>query len=176
MPEILSGPRQARSMVTPANAIVSRVLDFNFAADQGIEITRVVGSLSCVDLSPAASDTVPINLHVAQTLHLEEGTIETIPFGDGGDADEIDTEIFYDQDLVGQWQTGATNTFGAGGNAPSATFMMDYGSDPILVARNITHRGETGVAGQVGFCRVLIFYHYVRFSLRELGLILARRQ
>lgn len=176
MPTIISGPRQARSMVTPAGAAVdTRVLDFNFSSEQGIEITAVLGNIGGFDGSPQASDTVPVQMNFAQTLHLEEGTIENVPHADGEDADEIDTEIFFEQKASGMFQTGTTNTFGAGGNGPNSTLYLPY-RDPILVARNITHRGEALAAGQNGQCSVVIFYHYVRFSLTELGLILARRQ
>jgi len=173
MPTIISGPRTARSNVTPSNAVVSRVLDFNFASDQGIEITAVLGNMRCEDLSPGASDTIPVHIPLMQTIHLEEGTVEDIPFGDGDDADEIDTEIFFQQEITGQFQIPAT-AGGGGGNAASGTLYLPY-RDPVLVARNITHRGESSGAGQTGHASILIFYHYVRFTTSELGLILARR-
>jgi len=176
MPQVISGPRQARSFVTPSGAaVVSRVIDFNFASDQGIMVSAVLGSVSAVDLTPATSDTVPIEITVAQSLHLEEGSIENIPFSDGEDADQIDTEEFFDQHLSAMFQAGSTNTFGVGGTSPHGALYIPY-SKPILVARNITHRGEAGATGQTAKCSVLIFYEYVRFSLAELGLILARRQ
>jgi len=175
MPTVISGPRRARSFVTPAgNEVVQRVLDFNFAATQGIQIEAVLGSLSVVDLSPAVSDTVPADLYVSQSLHLEEGTIENIPFLDGEDADEIDSEVFYLDHAQGQFQTGTTNTFGAGGNAGHSSLYVAY-RDPILVARNISHRGEGRQTGQVGKAHVVIYYRYVQFSTQELGLIFARR-
>jgi len=162
-------------MVTPSGAaVVTRVLDFNFASNQGIEITAVLGSVVAFDASPAVSDTVPVKIPIAQSLHLEEGTIENIPFGDGEDADEIDTEVFFHQVEQGMFQTGTTNTFGPGGTGASGSLYVPY-KDPVLVARNITHRGEALSTGQEGACHVLIFYHYVVFSNAELGLILARR-
>lgn len=177
MPTPISGPRQARSMVSPAGggSPVTRVIDFNFAANQGIEIFGILGSIYGVDQTPAPSDTAATLIHAAQSLHLEEGTIEDIPFDDGEDADQIDTEVFFEMDAAGLFQTGTTNTFGAGGSAASAVLYVPY-AKPILVARNITHRGEDADAGQTAQCRVLIFYQYVVFSLAELGLILARRQ
>lgn len=174
MPQTISGPRQARSFATPSGAAVdTRVLDFNFASDQGIEITAVLGNLSGVDLSPAASDTVPVAIRVAQSLHLEEGTIENIPHTTGEDADEIDTEMFYEQKANGLFQVPATSG-GGGGDSGSSVLYLPY-RDPILVARNITHRVESFATGQDGLGSVLIFYHYVRFSVSELGLILSRR-
>jgi len=174
MPSIISGPRRARSFVTPANATtVTRVLDFNFATNQGIEITAVLGFGDVIDLSPAPSDTVPVLVKAAQSLHLEEGTIEDLPFIAGEDADEIDTEVFFQMDVGGMFQTGTTNTFGAGGGSPVQNLYVPY-RDPILVARNITHRGEAKALSDANL-GVLIFYHYVVFSNAELGLILARR-
>jgi len=176
MPTIISGPRRARSSTTPSGAsTTTRVLDFNFASDQGIQIEAVLGSLSARDVDPAPSDTVPATIAVAQSLHLEEGTIEDLPFTIGEDGDSIDTEVFFSQDALGMFQTGTTNTFGAGGAGPSSVLYVPF-RDPILVARNITHRGESGATGQDGLCKVLIYYRYVRFSLKELGLVLARRQ
>jgi len=176
MPTAISGARQARSFVTPTGgAIASRVIDFNFASDQGIEISAVLGMVQAVDSSPTPSDTAPVAIQVASTLHQEEGTIEDVPFADGEDADQIDTEVFFELTASGMFQTGTTNTFGAGGNSAQAVLYLPY-VRPILVARNITHRGETGATGVNGRCSILIFYHYVRFSLQEQGLILARRQ
>lgn len=176
MPTIISGPRQARSFVTPTGgSVVTRVLDFNFASDQGIEITAILGTGIATDLSPTPSDTAPSAIRAQQSLHLEEGTIEDVPIGNGDDADEIDTEIFFQQEFGGLFQTGTTNTFGAGGSATPTNLYIPY-SDPVLVARNITHRGETLSSGQELQAGVLIFYHYVRFTIAELGLILSRRQ
>jgi len=176
MPTIISGPRQARSYLSPSGvAVVTQVLDFNFASDQGIMISGVLGSIDSVDETPTPSDTQVARIQVAQSLHLEEGTIEDIPFTDAQDAFQIDTEVFFAQATAGAFQTGSTNTFGAGGNSAHSELYLPY-AEPILVARNITHRGETGATGQSGDCSVLIFYKYVRFSIAELGLILARRQ
>jgi len=175
MPTIISGPRRARSLVTPnGSAVVTRVLDFNFATNQGIEITAILASLSVFDTSPAASDTVPVVVNGAHSLHLEEGTIEDVPIDTAEDADEIDTEVFFSQQMVGTFQIPAT-AGGGGGATPHGTIYVPY-RDPVRVARNITHRGETLVTGQDAIGSVLIFYHYVVFSNAELGLILARRQ
>jgi len=175
MPTPLSGPRRARSFVTPAGGnIVSRVLDFNFASDQGIEITAVLGNVMSHDASPAVSDTVPAELHVVQTLHLEEGTIEVVRFADGDDEDQIDTEIFFQQHASGMFQVPST-AGGGGGSGASSTLYVPF-IEPILVARNITHSARDNTSGQTSKGSVLIYYRYVKFSIQELGLILARRQ
>jgi len=176
MPTPISGRRVARSLVTPSggSAPVTRVLDFNFASDQGIEITAVLGSLLAVDLSPAASDTVPAQIHASQTLHQEQGTLEDVPFADGEDADEIDTEVFFQQEVGSQFQVPAT-AGGGGGAGASGTLYLPY-IEPILIARNITHRGQDNSGGQTASGWVLIYYRYVRFSDDELIGILSRRQ
>lgn len=175
MPEILSGPRQARSTVTPNGAnVVAAVLDFNFAADQGIEISAILGTGLVTDQNPTPSDTAVTAVRGAQSLHLEEGTIEDIPIIAGEDEVQIDTEVFFAQEFGGSFMVGSTNTFGGGGNSTPGNLYVEY-RDPVLVARNITHRGETIATGLDGVFHLLIFYRYVRFSLAELGLVLARR-
>lgn len=175
MPQIISGPRRARSMVTPTGAQeVTRVLDFNFASDQGIQIEAVLGNIAATDQNPSPSDTGVVAIPGAQTLHLEEGTIEDIPFAAGEDADQIDTEVFFEHNTMGLFLVGATNTFGGGGSGGTSALYVPY-RDPILVARNITHRGQSANTGQDVRASVLIFYRYVRFSTAELGLIFARR-
>jgi len=174
MPRVISGIRRARSMVTPAGAeVATRVLDFNFPASGGIEVIGVLGSVGAFDASPAVSDTVPAKILISQSLHLEEGTIENIPFNDGEDADEIDTEVFFHQVELGTFQVPAT-AGGGGGTAASGTLYIPY-DKPVLVARNITHRGELSLTGQLSQCHVLIFYRHVVFSDAELGFLLARR-
>jgi len=175
MPTVISGPRRARSFVTPTGAaVVSRVIDFNFATNQGIEITAVLGTGLSGDSSPATSDTVPVFMRAQQSLHLEEGQLEDVPIAGGDDADEVDTEVFFQQEFGGMFQVPATAGGGGGSSTPGNLYVA-Y-KDPILVARNITHRGETVTTGQDAFLGVLIFYHYVVFTIAELGLILARRQ
>lgn len=174
MATIISGPRRARSYVTPSGAAtVSRVLDFNFASDQGIEINAVLGYGGVSDSDPAASDTVPAVIVGQQSLHLEEGTIEDMPISATDDGDEIDTEAFFVQHLEAMFQIPAT-AGGGGGSAGNGNLYIPY-QEPVLVARNITHRGETLATGQTGRLGVLIFYHYVRFTVQELGFLLARR-
>jgi len=174
MPRRIGGQRQARSFVTPAGAeVVTRTIDFNFASDQGIEIIAVLGNLHGDDTSPAVSDTVPARIQAAQSLHLEEGTPEDVPIASAEDADEVDTEVFFHQDIAGQFQVPAT-AGGGGGNSPSQSLYIPY-RDPIFVARNITHRGEGVATGQAVFAHVLIFYYFVRFTDSEIVGILARR-
>lgn len=176
MPRFISGLRIARSLVTPTGAaVVSRELDFQLGADQGISISAVLGGGEAHDDSPAASDTVPALVTATQSLHLETGTLESFPFAGAADEDDIDTEIFWAQSLFGQFQIPATAGGGGGWGAVTPNGLVTF-AEPILTARNITHRGETLTTGQQSNSWVLIYYHFVIFTNAELGLFLARRQ
>lgn len=176
MPNRISGQRIARSFVSPTGATneVTRVLDFQLAADQGIEISAVLGYGHIHDDSPAVSDTVPISVMGHQTLHLEAGNTEDLPSAAGEDADEIDTEILWMMPLVTHYVLGTTNTFG-GGVGVGTSHVFNTFPIPILSPRNITHKGFTPAADQDGEYGVLIYYHYVSFSSSELGVLLSRR-
>jgi len=176
MPRFISGQRIARSLVTPTGtAAVSRELDFQLAADQGISIDAVVGGGHLHDDSPATSDTVPSVVQAVSSLHLETGSLETPPIIAGADEDDIDTEIFWMQTFQNQFQVPST----AGGGGGWATVTPDglvMFKEPILTARNITFRGQTFFSDQDFEAWVLIYYHFVIFTTSELGLFLARRQ
>jgi len=178
MPTTLSGQRIARSFVTPTGGSpneVSRELDFQLSQDEGIRINAVLGYGQFYDNTPTVSDTVPAHAFAHQALHLETGATETLPADEGQDADDIDTEIFYVQTYSSMFQTGSTNTFGAGGSMvvlPSGLLVFPT---PILSPRNITHKGATIEADTFLNAGVLIFFEYVRFSQAELGGILARQ-
>jgi len=176
MAKRLGGMKIARSFVTPTGAgnEVERTLDFQLAADQGIEIVAVQGYGNLHDDSPPTSDTVPFNAVAHQTLHLEEGATEDLPDAQGEDADDIDTEIFYVQHFVLNGQIPATA--GGGGVSqmvtPSGLWIP---AEPILSARNITHKGTTIGADQDLEAGVLIYYWNVQFPQSELAGILTRR-
>ena len=56
---------------------------------------------------------------------------------------------------------------------PSAPVIYN---PPLFAARNLTHRGETTNSALANVTLVVtIYYRFVKFSLSELGLILARR-
>jgi len=113
--ELISGLRVARSFITPTGAsVVSRELDFQLGARQGIEISSVLGYGGLVDTSPAASDTVPATERGSQSLHMETGTLESFPMTTGADEDDIDTEIFYAQMYTLMFQVPATAGGGGG--------------------------------------------------------------
>lgn len=177
MSKVISGQRIGRSFVTPTGAAneVSRVLDFQLSADQGIEISAVLGYGSYGDNTPAVSDTVPALTEASQTLHLEEGATEDLPIAQGADADEIDTEMFYGQVFSSMFIVGATATFGAGGSVTVQPNGLVTFPRPILSPRNITHKGSTGFADTFLNAGIFLFYHYVEFSNAELGVLLSRR-
>lgn len=173
MPTTISGVHFARSFITPAAATaVEREIDFQLGARQGIAIHYVLGHMSVLSFTET-TDFQEFNGN--HTLHLETGSLETVPDAAGEDEDTIDSEVFFRQDLsVIAAEEAATR----GGSAAAMLVVpqapIPYPS-PVFTARNITHRAITaGTALGLG-CGVLIFYNYVEFSLSELGVLLARR-
>jgi len=176
MPRIISGLRTARSFVTPtSSSVVSRELDFQLGAQQGIEILAVLGYGTYFDTSPSTSDTVPVTSVGVQSLHMETGTLEDVPKVAADDEDDIDTEIFYIQSYSMMFQIPATAGGGGGSVFATPTGIVNF-AEPIRTARNITHRGQTVAVGQELNVGVLIYYRYIEFSQAELGFFLARRQ
>jgi len=172
MPTIVSGMRIARSFVTPAGAAaVTREIDFQLGSQEGVEILGVLGTMRPETLSGVASF---VQAGGVQTLHLETGSLETVPADAGEDEDTIDTEQFYRQDVFGSVFDGTTE--GAASIMVTPSGMLWYPeSSPIRTARNITHRGEGHVATDTWGMHVMIYYRFVRFTLAEMGVILARR-
>jgi hypothetical protein len=110
------------------------------------------------------------------TLHLESGSLETVPNQNGQDEDTIDSEVFYRQGLSQGGNDDSTTEFRASlAVTVQPSGIVDF-RKPILTARNITHRGISSSANLDLLCHVVIYYTFVEFSLAELGLILARRQ
>jgi len=176
MPSRISDDRYARSFVTPTGAgnEVSRVLDFQLAADQGIEIDWVMGWGNLHDDTPPTSDTVPFQVQAGQSLHLEDGTTEDMPDAAGEDEDDLDTEIFFYQSFV--QQGGLPATVGGYGVTltvqPNGLIVYPKG---VISPRNITHKGTTKGADQDLECGVLFSFHFVKFSSAEQGGFFARR-
>lgn len=174
---VISGQRVARSFVSPTGASneVERVLDFQLAANQGIQIEGVLGYGNLHDDSPPVSDTVPFTAVGHQTLHLEEGATEDLPDTAGEDADDTDTEIVYVQYFVQQGIVGSTVTFGASAGLTVMPNGIWVPPEPILSPRNIIHKGSTLTADVDGEFGCLIYYKFVEFSSGELAVALARR-
>ena len=174
MPREISGLRIARSFITPTDSEVSRVIDFQLGARQGISISAVLGSILPQSSTVISVSTIT-HLNATQTLHLESGSLETVPDAAAEDEDTIDSEVFYRQDLYVGGNDDVTTEFRASlAVSVTPSGIVDY-KVPLLVARNITHRGISPQAALDFMAHVTIFYTFVEFSLAELGLILARR-
>ena len=80
MPREISGLRIARSFVTPAGTNeTTRVIDFQLGARQGIAISAVLGSAMVESGATTISASVATIQNGVQTLHLESGSLETVP-------------------------------------------------------------------------------------------------
>jgi len=176
MPKEISGLRIARSFITPTETRVSRELDFQLGARQGIAIHQVLGSMYVDGSQGPPSTALQAFFDCNQTLHLETGSLETVPNAAGEDEDTIDSEVFYRQDL----NVGANDDVSTEFRASVSISVTPSGPvifpTPIFTARNITHSGQTNAAAFDADCHVIIYYTFVEFSLAELGLILSRRQ
>lgn len=173
MPRIISGLRFARSFLSPAGVQVAQAeLDFQLATRQGIAIYAILGNMTNYGNSGLLGTNEESN-PVVQTVHLETGALEAPLNAAGEDAVNIDTEIFYRQDLV---LIGMAEAGGAGSYQASVTpnGLVSY-QEAVLSARNITHRAETVEAAMLAECEVTIHYKYVEFSRSEMGVLLARR-
>ncbi len=175
MPREISGLRIARSFITPTDSVVSRVIDFQLGARQGIAIEGVLASMvpDPAGFEPASAATTEAS--GSHTLHLESGSLETVPDSAGEDEDTIDSEVFFRQELwIGGNDDSATEF-----RASLAVMVVPQGyipfPKPIFSARNITHRGISTASNLDFLANVTIYYTFVEFSLAELGLILARR-
>ena len=176
MPRVISGQRVGRSFVSPTGAAnaVSRVLDFQLAADQGVQLEAVLGYGVLHDDSPATSDTVPAVARAIQSLHLEEGTTEVLDFAAGDDDDELDTEVVWVQSFAEVFQVPATAGGGGGSLTVTPSGLVVF-PDPIVSPRNITHKGYTFEADCDLEAGILFYYRYVQFTNAELGVLLSRR-
>lgn len=173
MPTFISGLHFARSMVSPVSTTaVERQIDFQLGVRQGIAIHQVIGGTA---LETVTESTDFQELRGTQTLHLESGSLETVPDAGGEDEDTIDSEVFYRQDFsLLASEEAATRGGSAAAMVVSPNSPIIYPS-PVFTARNITHRGITTSSNLLLLHYVLIMYQYVEFSLSELGVLLARR-
>ncbi len=173
MPREISGLRIARSFITPISTTpVSRVIDFQLGARQGIQIEQIAGSMSLSSLTESTDFQEESGV---QTLHLESGSLETVPFVDAADEDTIDSEIVFYQAMTALFQEEAATR---GGSAmallvtPNTPIVF---ATPLFMARNPTHSGVMIGTTVLAMFHLTIYYKFVEFSLAELGLILARR-
>lgn len=174
MPQPLTGLRIATSYLTPVGVETQEnEIDFQLGAQEGIEIFSAIGSVAILTDGPTTAF-LPADAH--QSLHLRTGTLETIPDGSGEDASLIDSSIFYIQDVTILSQDEAATR----GGSAAAMLISPQGlvpfPEPVFSSQNLTHQARSlSVTWHYGM-RVVIFYRFVKFTLAELGLILARRQ
>jgi len=107
-----------------------------------------------------------------QSLHLESGALEAPPALQTGDAFDIDTEIFWQQDRS---YTGQSGTDGAAIAVTQSSQGMTVFPVPVLSARNISHRAEVFTSSHIEGFGVLIYFRYIEFTDAEMGILLARR-
>jgi len=172
MPKTISGLRFARSFLTPAGAAVSREIDFQLGSRQGIAIHHVSGGMT-IDAVTETTDT--LELRGNHTLHLETGSLESVPDAGAEDEDTIDSEVFFRQDFSCLIQEEAATRGGSHSSLMVSPASQSPLVIPVFTARNITHRGISSTASFSMHANVLIHYTFVEFSLSELGVLLARR-
>jgi len=177
MSKPISAMRTMMVFGTPTGAAnVETVIDLQLGPRQGIEIHDIIPFGDFNDASPTPSDVAPATQPAAQSLHLDTGSLEAVPVEGADDIFVLDTEIIFIQTMGLMFIVGATNTFGAGGSVMVNPSGPIHFFEPVLVARNMTHRVETLATGQNANMGMLIRYRYVEFTTQELGFILARRQ
>jgi len=175
MPREISGLRIARSFITPTDTEVSRVMDFQLGARQGIAIDAVLGTLIPDPAGLELASATVTEASGVHTLHLESGSLETVPDAAGEDEDTIDSEIFFRQEVwVGGNDDSATEFRASLAVLVNPNGLLTF-PKPVFTARNITHRGISSASNMDFLAHVIIYYTFVEFSLAELGLILARR-
>ena len=171
MPRAISSWRVARSFIGNAATQETVEIDFSIGTREAIEIAAVLGLMVA---TAAVATTTPTPVMSDQTLHIEDGTIET-PNSTGASADQFnnDSEIIYAQTLNVIAFDGTTE--GAGAIAVSPNGLVTFPA-PILSPINLTHRvdNEGAVLDVAG--TLLIYYRYVELSDRELALEFGRRR
>lgn len=170
---VLSGTRTARSMLSPDNAVEVALMEFPLGARQGIELMAILGTVGVVNFTYSTTPSSALN--GMQTLHLEAGALEDVPFTVAEDGVLIDTEVAFTQRLHSHQQS-VGNAAGDGSHGSTfvtPTGLVDLRGMNIYSARNLTHRAEAANNVEIVF-DLLLYYRYVEFSLSELGLVLAR--
>ncbi len=155
-------------------AVTTRLIDFNLAVNQGLQILGVLGTWGQADhaLAAAAGE-----FDVLQTLHLNDD-VNTLEDPAWGSADtshgDIDSEIFFElrSCILGQ-EDDVNHTDSA---SPDIGPMMWLPPGELFTMRSISHRGEgfNGAGDMPG--RVKIYYRYVIMSADEQVLLLGRRR
>lgn len=171
MPRAISAWRTARSFIGSAGTEETVELDFNIGTREAIEVAGVLGTMAA---TAAVATGTPTPVMSAQTLHIEDGTIETLnDVGAAADQFERDSEVIYQQVLNVIAFDGTTEAAGAIEVTPSGLVLFPA---PVLSPINLTHRVDNeGAVLDVG-CTLMIYYRYVELSTTELALEFARRR
>ena len=174
--QIISSQRVARSLLTPEGAeVLTAELDFQLGPRMGIQILGVTGHIIQVNTSLASLPDEISGRNNFQTLHFETGVVENPLNLAAEDAQDIDTEIFWRQDHVQNIIHSSVATEGSALAIETQPNCPVWFPEPMLSARNITHRAEAAVADVDSVMGILLYFKYVEFSLSEMGLLLARR-
>jgi len=171
MPKAISDWRMARSMIGNAGTLESVELDFNIGNREAIEIASVLGIINVSSITEGAS-ILPIA--VEQSLHVEDGQIETILSAEtDADSFDNDSEVIYQQSATMVSFNGTTE--GAAYLEITPSGLVTY-AHPIVSAINLTHRSDNAAGSSGSACILLIEYRYVELTNEELGFFFARRR
>lgn len=177
MAEAITGLRVAKSYLDTPDAeasIEAPVLDFQLAESMGVQILAVLGYFNLIDRTAGAA--ASLDVAFTQELHREDGTLDAplIEEGDGGPIFNSDDDIFWAQSLNRTDLEDQTNGQGGVTMAVTPSGLVTF-PEPLLSARNITHRVHGSDPAYNVACTVLIYYKFVRFTMSEMGFLLSRR-
>lgn len=147
-------------------------IDFNLSERTGIELIKCYGTVAIGTLLAGAISPTPRSL---QTLHFRTGTLEDNNFEDAGPAQQIDSEIVYEQLLQGIIFDGTTEAAAALMLNPSQAINYEGPTGGLFTARNITHQVDGAVATWVLRWQLIFHYYFVAFTDAELGVLFGRR-
>jgi len=172
MPTPISDVRVCRSFIggALASTVVTQEIDFDISVQQAIEVFAVyaVFGQTAVTIPTSMPDTQ--FAHVS--LHREQDAI-VAPNNIPADADELDIDSEVIAEFFNQASLMDGSTEAAAGWVPSNHAFV-Y-PQPLLTARNLTHRTETDAAFSVASI-LLIHYRYVKLSAQETVLMFGRHR
>lgn len=175
MPDRISGLRIGRSyQVIVGDGSDTSELLFRLGEKEGLELVKVYGQPTMLVASaPATFDVRPRS---QQTLHFRTGTLEDTQFDQTTDAQQVDSEIVFQQTLQGMSFDGTTEAAAALMVNPSqAIDYLDDRGRGLFTARNPTHRVEGAIATWSIQWTLIFHYYFVQFDDSELGILFGRR-
>jgi len=183
MPRRTTGRRFARTALQAQGPSAdgaggtTRVLDFDLAALEGIEIIAITGMIRHTNTSFAVADNASNNDDAIQELHLEPGTLVDQGLLSEGDigVQDVDAEVIFTQietmiviagsSTEGQ---GAAHTIQPNGRQDLVDPVTRQG---VFTSRNITHRAEVESNNSDAECLLIIEYYRVQFTIEEVGIL-----